>query len=95
MADLQRNTELLRHLTTAGVAHSEYEEMELHGVYDTVWAEWYARYLIAHGWNELFVHKWTEAELADHLHRAELAHREGDPSRPWQAFYAEYFVTVE
>jgi hypothetical protein len=47
--EYQRGAALLRQ---AGAAHGEYETRELGGRYDQNWPDWYARYLVEHGFAE-------------------------------------------
>ena len=92
MDNQQRRAELEHHLSAASAAHAEYEATVLRGEYDTAWADWYARFMLEHGWNSLFSRVWTESELARALDEANAAHRANAPGRPWHEFYAERFA---
>ncbi|SRR5581483_5424942 len=90
MDQQNRRAELARRLSEANAAHAEYEQQVLNGVYDQQWAEWYAHYLVTHGWNKGLERAWEESALAAALRAAEAAHRANAPDRPWQEYYAEY-----
>lgn len=90
--DLERVTTLSQQLAAAGAAHGEYEMTALHGEYDQQWAEWYANYLLAHDWNDIFPEAWNAASLADALRQADTAHRANAPQQKWQDYYAEFFT---
>jgi len=92
MDDPQRRAELAQRLSDAGAAHGRYEMTALHGEYDPQWAEWYARYLTSHGWNEFFSSAWDNAELAAALRQADSDQRAYAPQSRWQDFYAARFV---
>lgn len=91
MNNQQRHATLVQAISAASAAHADYEATVLQGVYDTAWAEWYARHLLAHGWNDLFPRPWSESELASALQQAHLAHRAAASNQPWQEFYADRF----
>jgi hypothetical protein len=93
MDDSQRRVALARHLAEAGAAHGEYEMTALHGEYDREWAEWYAHYLLGHGWNDLFGTAWTAEELGVALRGADADHRANAPSTPWNEYYAAEFAS--
>lgn len=92
MADEQRRAALAHRLAQAGAAHGEYEMTALHGEYDQQWADWYAHYLIGHGWNDAFANDWSMPELADALSAANTDHRASAPNSPWNSFYAARFA---
>jgi hypothetical protein len=92
MADEQRRAALAQRLAQAGAAHGEYEMTALHGEYDQQWADWYAHYLLGHGWNETFNNPWETAELAGALTQANTDHLANDPKTPWHEFYAARFA---
>lgn len=89
MDDQERRAELSQRLASASAAHAEYEMTALHGEYDQEWAEWYARYLLDHGWNDLFAQEWMPDELADALRRSDIEQRANAPHRHWYEYYAE------
>lgn len=98
MDDQQRRVELAQRLSEAGAAHGQYEMTALHGEYDQQWAEWYARFLLDHGWNDLWARLdsparvWTVSELSDALRHADTDQRATAPQQRWQDFYAERLV---
>lgn len=92
MDNQPRRAALAQRLAAAGAAHGEYEMTALHGEYDQQWAEWYAHYLIGHGWNEAFTNGWDTPELAQALAQANTDHRAGEPKTPWHEFYAARFA---
>lgn len=92
MDEQQRRDELAQRLSNAGAAHGEYEMTALHGEYDEQWAEWYADFLLGHGWNDVLTRVWTPSELAAALRQANADHRANAAQQPWQDFYAERFA---
>ncbi len=88
MDDQQRRAALSQQLAQAGSAHGIYEAQALNGKYDQQWADWYAHYLIQHGWNESFTKTWNISELAQTLRQANTDHRANAPKTPWHDFYA-------
>lgn len=95
MDDQKRRIDMAERLTQAGAAHGEYEATTLNGEYDKQWAEWYAVYLLAHHWNDLFSSSWNVSELAEALRQANTAHRAQAGGTRWQDFYAERFMAQE
>lgn len=94
MTDQERRAAAVQHLAAAGTAHAEYETTALHGEYDQQWAEWYADYMIAHGWNDLFEHAWNVNDLTGALREADAAHREHAPNTRWSEYYAPRLLTA-
>ncbi len=88
------SAELAQRLSQASAAHAEYEMTALHGEYDRQWAEWYARYLLDHDWNELFTQRWSAEELTNALRDADAVHRLEAPHAHWQDFYAERLLAL-
>lgn len=88
MTDQERSAAAVEHLSAAGAAHSVYEKNDLNGVYDQQWAEWYAQYLVDHGWNELFQEDWMVQDLTSALREADVAHRQNEPNARWSEYYA-------
>lgn len=92
MDDQERRADLAARLAQAGAAHSEYEMTALHGEYDQQWAEWYARHLLDHGWNDLFPRAWLPADLSETLRHFDAEQRANAPHRNWYEYYAELFA---
>ncbi|TAH50783.1 MAG: hypothetical protein EYC68_13180 [Chloroflexota bacterium] len=95
MDDQARRAALAQRLSDANAAHAEYEKTELQGEYDQQWPEWYAAYLIAHAWNELFARAWDVNELSTALREADTAHRAAASKSSWQEFYAARFAASQ
>lgn len=91
MTEQTRRAELAQRLDDAKRAHVVYEKDALQGHYDAQWADWYADYLIAQGWNNQFVQAWDRTELAAALVRADAAHRANAPESSWEDYYAGVF----
>ena len=94
MTDKERRAAAVEHLTAAGAAHSVYEKNELNGEYDQQWAEWYAQYLVEHGWNDLFQNAWNVPDLTTALQDSNAAHRQYEPNARWYEFYAPRLLTA-
>mgnify|MGYP000188557401 FL=1 len=88
----ERRAKIIEQLAAAQAAHAEYEATTLNGVYDQQWADWYAEYLLAHGWNDLFSQSWAADSLTAALRQADAAHRATAPQQRWHEFYAAQFV---
>lgn len=95
MTDQERRAAVVQQLAAAGAAHFEYEKTDLHGEYDLQWPEWYADYLIQHGWNDLFDRGWAAADLAVALRDADAAHRAHEPNAKWTEYYAPRLLTAQ
>lgn len=94
MTDQERRAAAVQQLTAASAAHFEYETTALQGVYDQQWAEWYADYLVQHGWNDLFEQAWTVQDLTDALCQADAAHRQNEPDAQWHDYYAPRLLSA-
>lgn len=88
MSSSGEHTRLVRQLAAAARAHDLFERTELHGVRDEQWSDWYAHYLIEHGWNEGQEPGWTEEALAAALREADVAYREVEREETWPSYYA-------
>lgn len=95
MTDQERRSAAVRQLEAAGAAHFVYEKNDLHGEYDQQWAEWYADYLIANGWNDLFENAWGVEDLSVALRESDAAHRAHSPNARWTEFYAPRLLTAQ
>ena len=89
-ADQQAAVEHL--LRAAEAAHGAYERAELGGNYDQQWADWYARWLVAHGYNQL-VDVASEAEgLSTLLDRLFELYKASGSGENWAAYFARAIV---
>lgn len=89
-ADQQAAIEHL--LRAAEAAHGEYERAELGGVYDQRWADWYAQWLVDHGYNTL-VDVAIEAEgLSALLDRLFELYRASGSGESWSSYFARAIV---
>lgn len=95
MTDQERRAAVVQQLAAAGAAHAEYEKTVLRGEYDRQWPEWYADYLVEHGWNDLFGHAWMVPDLAEALRQADAAHRQHEPDAQWPDYYAPRLLTAQ
>jgi len=84
--EYQRGAALLR---AASAAHGEYETRELGGVYDLNWPDWYATYLLEHGWEEFVGHVVTVEALSGALRACDAAYKLEAPRAAWPDFYAQ------
>lgn len=86
------HTEVTALLAQAGAAHHEYEQTALNGAHDAAWAEWYARWLLAHGLNDLLKQRYGVDSLGAELTALAEKHKaSGDPAH-WTAYYAAYLL---
>lgn len=74
------------------VAHRKYELAELDGVYDSNWANWYARYLVDNGIGQLLDRPVNAQELEEGLHAADASHRANAPQQKWVEYYATFLA---
>lgn len=77
-------------LVRAQQAHGEFEETELHGVYDQDWPRWYATYAVEHGLGALVGGGVTVARMAEFLATTNVEFQEiaDDIREPWAAYTA-------
>ncbi len=54
-------------MVQAEVAHGSYEAVELGGVYDERWADWYAAYAVDHGIDRILGHAVKAGDLGRFL----------------------------
>ncbi len=80
---------ITRLLNRAGSAHGAYEESELGGVYDQDWHVWYARWAVAHGFNDLVARPVDAGQLGRLLFDLNKQHQQTDRQQGWAAFTAE------
>ena len=87
-------------LSGAETAHGRYEAEALGGNRDEDWPQWYAGYLLDHGWLDLFPGSGAagtavelRARLADLLAEADQLHRANAPNEKWQDYYARFLLT--
>lgn len=92
MDETERRQQLQQALAKASAAHFEYETNTLQGVYDQQWAEWYAEFMLAHGWNDMCAQEWNVAALAATLRQLDQEYRAQAPQNSWQEFYAARFA---
>ena len=83
-------------------AHGRYEAEVLGGNRDEDWPQWYAGYLLDHGWLDLFpgsgasgAAAGSRARLAGLLAEADKLHRASAPNERWQDFYARFLLAKE
>jgi hypothetical protein len=86
-------------LSGAESAHGRYEAEVLGGNRDEDWPQWYAGYLLDHGWLDLFPSPGasvavagSRARLAELLAEADELHRANAPNERWQDYYARFLV---
>ena len=82
-------TEIEALLVRAKVAHGEYEETELGGVYDEQWPRWYARYLVENGVSALVGRSLSPDEVATFLEASWAEQERTAPDEPWEQFTAQ------
>jgi hypothetical protein len=77
-------------------AHGRYEAVDLGGKRDEQWPEWYADYLVEHGFLELFPAGDVRTRIASRLDGllSELNTRQQAeaPSEQWTTYYAAYLA---
>ena len=90
---IDRHQALLRETERA---HRAYEATELHGVYDQVWADWYAGYAVDQGIAELLRRPVNATELALLLTASwdEDPRSDPKPSESWAANMARRIAEV-
>jgi hypothetical protein len=87
-------------LSGAKTAHRRYEVEALGGNRDEDWPEWYAGYLLDHGWLDLVPGSGASAatadlraRLAELLAEADRLHRANAPDEEWQDYYARFLLS--
>jgi len=80
--------EIAERLSQASAAHNEYEQRELGGVYDQLWSNWYAAYLVEHGLGELLGEVLTAEKLAGLLAQFDIDYRAQSRPEAWPDYYA-------
>jgi hypothetical protein len=90
VVDADRHARLVSLLEATGEAHHAYER-EL-GEPDPAWPEWYAKWLLDHGFDEMVETVSGEDALTEALVHAEKAYFELSPDESWQEFYATYLL---
>jgi hypothetical protein len=76
-------------LTQAGMAHHEYEQNTLKGVYDRNWAIWYADYILTNGLNKLLKTSLTVEQLTQLLVQTNSQYEAENPPQSWSDYTAE------
>lgn len=78
-------------LLEAESAHGTYEALDLGGVYDQDWANWYAEYAIEHGLSDVLGHATPLDQVGPLLAAAYAEFEKLDP-RPDRAQWAMYLA---
>ncbi|MCU0536932.1 MAG: hypothetical protein MUD14_23845 [Hydrococcus sp. Prado102] len=76
-------------LTQAGMAHHEYEQNILKGVYDRDWASWYANYVLTNGFDRLLNASLTVEQLTQLLVQTNSQYEAETPTQSWSDYTAE------
>jgi hypothetical protein len=76
-------------LSQAGMAHHEYEQNILKGVYDREWAIWYADYVLTNGLNKLLKTSITVEQLTQLLVQTNSQYEAENPTQNWSDYTAE------
>lgn len=76
-------------LTQAGMAHHEYEQNILKGVYDRDWANWYANYALTNGFDRLLNASLTVEQLTQLLVQTNSQYEAETPIQSWSDYTAE------
>jgi hypothetical protein len=76
-------------LTQAGMAHHEYEQNILKGVYDREWARWYADYVLTNGLNKLLKTSITVEQLTQLLVQTNSQYEAENHTQSWSDYTAE------
>jgi hypothetical protein len=79
---------IVKLLDETSVAHNEYEQRELGGVYDQLWSDWYAAYLVEHGLGGLLGETITAEKLARLLAEYDTNYRAQERQESWPDYYA-------
>ena len=80
-------------LGQADSAHHSYEKKVLNGDYDIHWPEWYAEYLIGHGFDLLMDDRLATELLVSFLRKCREDHRACGSTLSWEEFAAKKIVT--
>lgn len=73
-------------------AHHSYEIKVLNGDQDILWPEWYAEYLIGHGFDMLLENRLATELLVSFLRKCKADHRACGSSLSWEEFAAKSIV---
>lgn len=76
-------------LSQAGMAHHEYEQNILKGVYDQDWGVWYADYALRNGLNQLLEKSLTLEELTQLLLETDQQYQTENPAQSWSDYTAQ------
>ncbi len=85
-------------LVQTGEAHGEYEELELQGMRDEQWPNWYAAYLRRNGLSQLlggmFGQESVIANLESVLVEADTSYKDSikSESEKWPEYFARYLL---
>ena len=86
--DRQRIDALEALLAEAETAHGAYESIELNGVYDEEWPQWYAAYAVEHGIGALVDREIDPSELAETLAARWREFQATERAEPWARYIA-------
>ncbi len=81
-------TQLVRLFIDTVNNHHQYQEESLGGEYNLQWADWYAEYLLAHGFDKLVSANLSKSGLSALLTDLDKRHRAEAPEDMWPEFYA-------
>lgn len=87
--DYKKLKKLLRE---AALKHHTYEQNELNGKYDEMWADWYAEFLINNGIEELIDEKLNKNELKEILNEVTEKFKQSDYKQDWGDFVAQILL---
>jgi hypothetical protein len=76
-------------LSQAGMAHHEYEQDILKGVYDRDWAMWYADYALKNGLNKLLNTSFTLEQLTQLLVQTDQQYEADTSAQSWSDYTAQ------
>jgi hypothetical protein len=80
--------EIVRLLSEAAAAHSEYERTSLGGQYDNDWPQWYAAHLLDNGLGSAGQREIGMQELGQLLVQYDEEFKREAPAEGWTTFYA-------
>lgn len=72
--------------------HHQYQESNLKGEYNINWSDWYAKYLIENGLEELWGREISQDELAAMLTQLDADYNSEEREMHWPGYYAERLV---
>lgn len=75
-------------LRQAGRAHARHEQTELKGVYDKVWARWYAGYVVEQGISALIGHMVTVDRLTAFFAESFADYKRDGVTESWDTYTA-------